>query len=314
MDASRGDESDAVDCAILIVTYNSARHVPDLLGSLPAAAADRSIRTIVVDNGSTDDTLELVRAHPDVLCIESGSNRGYAGGINIGRAKAGTARALLILNPDLHLGPGAIPRMMDALDDPSVGLVSGRLEQFDGDLVMSQRRDPTLLRELGDVVFGNRFARRPAWASEVVAEPSAYVTTQQVDWVAGAAMMISAECDAAVGDWDESFFMYSEEVDYAIRVRKAGWSVVYVPDALAIHEGAGSGRSADLDALVVLNRVRLYRMYHGRVATAVYRFVVALHETSRFWTPSRRHTAKVVMGWTAVPEFPGAAPIDRLPW
>src|SRR5664279_5168804 len=99
-----------VDVAAIVVTYNSATDIGTLISSLRAETVDCRIRMIVVDNGSTDGTLELVRQHPDVVLIAAGANRGYAAGINIGRHTARNAGALLILNPDVFVRPGAVNR------------------------------------------------------------------------------------------------------------------------------------------------------------------------------------------------------------
>ena len=106
-----------VDCSIVIVTYNSERDVVGLLESLPAAAAGITLRTVVVDNGSRDATVDLVRAFPGVRCVETGANLGYPGGINVGREHAGEYSALLVLNPDVVLEPGALREMVAALED-----------------------------------------------------------------------------------------------------------------------------------------------------------------------------------------------------
>ena len=98
------DRADRVDCAVVIVTYNSARDIACVFPRL-LAAAGLTLRTIVVDNGSADATIDLVRRRTDVRCIEVGANLGYAGGINIGRRHACRYSALLVLNPDLVLEP-----------------------------------------------------------------------------------------------------------------------------------------------------------------------------------------------------------------
>lgn len=310
---SADDLSSVVDCSVVVVTYNSARYISELLDSLPDATKGHSFRTIVVDNGSRDGTLELVRAESGVTCIETGANLGYAGGINVGRRNSGRCRAVLILNPDLRLEPGTIDRLFAALDTPGVGVAATRIEEMDRRLVPSQRRDPTLLRAMGDAVLGGSWPGRPTWLGEIVQEPGAYEVTTPVEWAAGAAMLVSAACDEAVGDWDEDFFMYSEEVDFALRARSAGYRMVYVPDAVVVHEGGGSGRNSELSALLALNRVRLYAKYHGRIATAVYRLAIAFHELSRLSAP-RRYGARVVLGLTPPPRFPGAAPIVAVRW
>lgn len=286
------DQQHQVDCAVIIVTYNSARDIAGLLDSLPAAAADLTLRVIVVDNGSVDDTVERVRDHPEVVCVESGANLGYAGGINVGRQHAGRYRALAVLNPDLTLEPGALREMFAALDDPAVGLVVPMLLDFEGHRYPSLRREPTPVSAIGDALFGHYFARRPGRLSEIVRDASAYGYRHPVDWAVGAAMLISAACDRVVGAWDERFFLYCEEVDYATRVRAAGLRIEYVPQARARHRSAGSGHSHALIALKAVNRVRYFEM-HGKPANGM-RAAVLLHELLRSASASHRAALLVV--------------------
>jgi GT2 family glycosyltransferase len=314
VDARPDAGSDRVDCAVVIVTYNSADHLPGLLESLPAASAGCTTRTIVIDNGSTDDTVAIARATEGVTCIESGANLGYAGGINAGRAAAGSRRSTLVLNPDLRVHPGALAELLRALDEPGTGAAVARLVDNDGQTLWSQRRDPTLGRAVGDALFGEVVRHRPAWSGETVDDPAAYEDRHEVDWATGAAILVSEDCERAVGDWDESYFMYSEEVDYALRIRSAGYRILYVPGAVASHAEGGSGRSDALVALLALNRVRCYAAHHGRLASAAYRVVLGLHEASRCWSAARRHSALVVLGLAAPPSFPGAEPVAPVPW
>jgi GT2 family glycosyltransferase len=268
-----------VDCAVIIVTYNSARDILGLLESLPCAAADVTLQVVVVDNGSADATVELVSGRPDVMCVEVGANLGYAAGINIGRERVGDCASILVLNPDLVLEPGAIREMLGVLSDTSVGVVVPMLFDGDGHRCQSLRRRPTLARAIGDALFGHYFGRRPGWLSEVVRSKASYKQRHPVDWATGAAMLISADCDRSVGQWDERFFLYSEEVDYATRARAAGFRIEYLPTARARHRGGGSGQSADLVALMAVNRVRYMEKHRPRLR--VYRAVVALHELLR---------------------------------
>jgi GT2 family glycosyltransferase len=275
-----------VDCAVIIVTYNSARYIASLLDSVLAAAAGLTVRIIVVDNGSADDTAERARDHPGVMCVETGANLGYAGGINAGRHYAGPCGALGVLNPDLILEPGALREMFTALDDPAVGMAVPMILDFDGHREPSLRREPTLASEIGDALFGSHFKRRPRWMSDVVRDEREYGYRHSVDWASGAVMLISAACDRAVGAWDERFFLYMEEVDYAARVRAAGLRVEYVPRARARHRGAGSGRSPALLALMAVNRIRYFEKY-GR-PNRVLRALTLLNQFLRLADPSHR--------------------------
>lgn len=275
-----------VDCAIIIVTYNSARYILNLLSCLSAAAAHLTLRVIVVDNGSKDDTVTLVRSNSDAICVETHANLGYAAGINVGRMHAGQCGSLVILNPDVVLEPGSILEMFKALDDPQVGVVVPTLLDFDGRLSLSLRREPTMMTEIGDAFFAYKFRFCPALLSDLVRDPREYDYRHSVDWATGAAMLISSSCDRVVGPWDESFFLYMEEVDYAARVRNAGLSVLYIPEARARHLGGGSSQSPRLVALMALSRVRYFEKHvdHPRVLRAL----VFLNQLLRSVKPARR--------------------------
>jgi GT2 family glycosyltransferase len=281
-----------VDCAVVIVTYNSGRDIVGLLDSLPAAAAGLTLRVIVVDNGSVDDTVDLVRDRLDVVCVETSANLGYAGGINVGRQHAGDWTALAVLNPDLVLEPGALRKLFAALDEPDVGMTVPMLLEQDGRYYPSLRREPTLATAIGDGIFGGHFAGRPGWLSEIVRDADEYRHRHAIDWAGGAAMLISAACDQAVGPWDERFFLYLEEVDYATRARAAGLRIDFVPEACVRHRGGGSGQSPALTALMAVNRVR-YIEKHGRHPLA-YRAAVILHELLRSADPNHRAALRAV--------------------
>ena len=307
---------DAVDCAVVIVTHNNAGDIAALLASLARQVGGRTLRTVVVDNRSGDGTAEVAEAAGADCVVRSTGNLGYAGGINAGcrTAVASGARAILVLNPDLRVEPGAVATMLDALETPGVGAVVPRLTDPLGRTLRSQRREPTLARAIGDALLGSHLGSRPHWSSEEVRSDWAYERTVAVEWATGAAIMVRREVAAVVGDWDESFFMYSEEVDYCRRIRSTGWRILYLPDAVAIHAEGGSGRSEALTALLVLNTVRAYATTHSRLATAAFRLVVAAGELARAHKPGRVRAAMVVLGLSAPPSFPAAPAIAPVPW
>ena len=171
---SRYSQSERVNCAVVVVTYNSARDIVGLLESLPSAAAGLTLRTVVVDNGSADATIELVRGRSDVICVENPANPGYAAGINAGRECAGQYSAVLVLNPDVVLEPGALREMFAALDEPTVGVVVPMLLDANGHRQPSLRRDPTLTRAIGEGLLGDHLERRPGWLSEIVRDSTDY--------------------------------------------------------------------------------------------------------------------------------------------
>jgi GT2 family glycosyltransferase len=126
-----------------------------------------------------------------------------------------------------------------------------------------------------------------------------------VDWGTGAVLVLTSEVDSAVGAWDEErFFLYSEETDYSRRIREAGFTVRYVPEASVTHRGGGSGSGPALTALNEVNRVRYYRKYHGPVGTAVFRAVVILGELMRYRRPANRAALRALLSrrsWASLP-------------
>jgi GT2 family glycosyltransferase len=295
------DRADRVDCAIVIVTYNSARHIVGLLESLPAAAAGLTVRALVVDNGSTDTTVDLVTGYAGVSCVETGANLGYAGGINVGRRHAGDYSALLVLNPDVVPEPGSLREMFAALGDPAIGIVAPMLLDGAGRPYPSLRRFPSLSRAIGDGMFGSKIRRRPGWLSESVWDEASYGRRQPGDWATGAALLVSAACDRAVGCWDERYFMYSEETDYAIRARAAGFRLEYVPAARVFHSGGGSGTSDALVALHAINRLRYVEKHGGW--PSLYRLVLVLGAIARSRDPGQRVALKAILRrstWSAL--------------
>ncbi|HEY7628443.1 MAG TPA: glycosyltransferase family 2 protein [Ilumatobacteraceae bacterium] len=265
---------------VVIVTYNSAKHIDQLATSLRSALADLPHHVVVVDNASTDDTVTRVR-DAGVCVIEMDHNAGYSAGINAGLSSLGDVSAVLVLNPDITVDQHAVAEMLAALHDPSVGVVVPQNRLYNGELSFVQRRDPSLLRALASTVLGANRASRWPKLSEVVQDAEAYAQVRDVDWGVGAVMMISRACLDAVGPWDESFFLYSEEIDYCQRVRRSGRRVRYVPSAVIFHEGGGGAHNPRLRTMMTINKVRLYARHHNRVAAWAFFAASWLYEASR---------------------------------
>lgn len=267
----------------VVVTHNSAGLLPELFASLPGAMEGLDPWSVtIVDNGSTDGTLEAVAAlAPHALVVDLGENAGYAAGVNAGMRGSIGARAHLILNPDVRLEPGTVARLLAALDTPGIGIAVPRLVDEHGVLCRSLRREPTILRALGESLLGGERAGRIGLFGEVVVDPASYSRPDEWDWASGAAMLISSECSLAAGPWDESFFLYSEETDFCLRARDAGFRTRLVPEARGVHIGGALHASDDLWSLLAMNRVRLYRSRHAPVATWAFWAGVALGEGLR---------------------------------
>jgi GT2 family glycosyltransferase/glycosyltransferase involved in cell wall biosynthesis len=277
---------------VALVTYNSEAVLGGCLESLDVAAAHAGPwRLVVADNASADGSVALVEAlAPEATVVRLPRNLGYAAGVNAAIAAAPGAGPVLVLNPDVRLEPEALVRMLRALDRPGTGIAVPRLEDAAGRLQHSLRREPTVLRALGQALFGERSGRIPL-LGETVTRGGAYTRPVSADWATGAAMLISRACLDTVGPWDESYFLYSEETDFALRARDAGFALRHVPDACAVHLGGESESSPLLWSILTVNRVRLYRRRHGRASAAAFAGAVLLGEAIRAFGGDARHRA-----------------------
>lgn len=280
---------------VIVVTWNSAGALPDLFASLDAGLAGLRYELVLVDNDSADDTVAVARhLTPHCRIVRTGHNAGYAAAINAGHAAvsaghvpaAGRHDAVLVLNPDIRLGPGSVLALYRALGD-GTGIAVPAIRHSDGTRADSLRREPSITRALGEAILGQRAGRLAAFGETVLGD-AAYARSSIVDWATGAIMLISGDCARACGPWDESFFLYSEETDFALRARDHGYLTRYVPTAEAIHLGGHSRVSPALWSLLTVNRVRLYRKRHGGVATAVFWSMVLLRESIRALFGQRR--------------------------
>ncbi|HWI31332.1 MAG TPA: glycosyltransferase family 2 protein [Microbacterium sp.] len=262
------------DVAAVVVTYNSERHIAELLDSLPASMGDLSYSVVVVDNGSSDGTLALLDARSDCLVVRS-TNVGYAGGMNRAVRESPAHSTVLILNPDSTLDPGAVPTMLEVLRRTGAAVVAPRVREEDGSLSPTLRRGPTMGR-----VGGLSFTGLPAF-TERIEDAREYDTEHEVEWAVGAILLVDGELYASLGGMDESYFLYSEETDFSLRAKDAGLPTVYTPAAGAMHVGGGSGESATTHTMKILNRVRLYRRRAGTFRASIYFGMTVLVELRR---------------------------------
>lgn len=295
---------------VTIVTFNSADVLGGCLDTLREALRGvPNARVVVADNASSDDTVRIAATHPIAArVVPLPENLGYAGGINAGLRAVRAAGPILVLNPDVRLAPDAVERLLVELGQPGVGICVPKLLDEHGSTSPSLRRDPTVGRALGEAVLGGiRAGRHERWG-EVVRVPSAYLESRTADWATGAVMLISRECAAAVGAWDESFFLYSEETDFALRARDAGFSLRYEPDAVVVHRGGESNSSPRLSAILAVNRIRLFRRRHSLTRTAAFAAAVVLNSMLRVTAPTHRAVlAALLLPWRHPAELRGAS-------
>ena len=271
----------APNVAICVVTYNSAPLIADLVDSLERGAAGVTWSLVFADNASSDDTLSEIERHaPHAKVVRNGGNLGYAAGVNAAVRGAGPQDAYLILNADVRLDPGCVLTLFETLT-PEIGIVVPRLADAAGVRISSLRRTPTVLRAWGDALFGAERVGRFSRLGEIVTDPKAYEREHATDWAEGSTQLVSSECWEACGEWDESYFLYSEEAEYDLRIRDFGMMTWFQPRATAQHLEGGSADNARQWSLLVANRIKLFRATHGRASTVAFWCATAAREGSR---------------------------------
>lgn len=207
------------------------RHPDETLGCLAGVRGVDGVRAIVVDNGGSPAIRDRLPA--DVVVVRSERNLGYAGGANLGirAALAADAAIVAVLNDDARVAPDAWRAAAARLaSDPRVAVVGPKVRLRD---------DPSALwLAWGDVTWRQSLV---ALHGDRVPDGPAFAAVRDVDWIAGCAMWMRAAAVRALGDFDEAFFAYHEEVEWCTRARRAGWRVVYDPAVEVAHGGRGTG-------------------------------------------------------------------------
>jgi len=227
--------------AAVVVNYESGDALARCVGDLAQAGLGD---LVVVDNGSSDGSVaEARRAVPGIDVVVPGGNLGYGAAVNRGVAATG-APLVLVCNPDLEVPREAVGALVAALEaDPARAVVGPLVRTPAGDRYPSARRFPSMVDAAGHALLGlfapdNRFTR----AYQRSELDDATVEVRAADWVSGACFLARRDAFEGVGGFDESYFMYAEDVDLCWRLGRAGWSVAYAPTAEVTHL---QGRSTD---------------------------------------------------------------------
>ena len=230
--------SESPRVAVVVVTYDALPWIENCLDSLAGAEA------VMVDNGSSDGTVEFVRKrYPDVRLVQA-ENRGLGAGWNIGIRET-SAQYILLLNADAWMTEGSLDRLVEFADSRPLSAVIGpRLRNLDGTLQRSVRGYPTVWRLATEYLVLRKLAPRSSALNAFYGGGFDHDEVRSVEVVMGACMLLRRDAIAEVGECDEDYFLFSEETDWCFRFRQAGWEVVFFPGAECTHvRGAShSGR------------------------------------------------------------------------
>lgn len=247
-----------IDLSIIILSYNTLRVLQECLESIKRSETTGfSFETIVVDNASTDGSVKMVREEfPWVRLIVSKKNLGFAGGCNLGLKKA-AGRYILFLNSDTIVKPIAFKKMIAFMDkDPAIGVSTPKTVLFSGGMDPDCHRGfPTPWASICYFFGLERCFPKSKFFGQY---HKAYLNldrVHEIDAGFGTFMFVRREALEQVGDWDESYFFYGEDLDLFYRIKKAGWKVMFYPEPLVMHhKGASSGLRKESKRITRVNK------------------------------------------------------------
>ncbi len=255
-----------VDLSIIVVNWNVAALLRRCLASCFAQSGGLSIEVIVVDNASADGSVALVRDEFSAAwLIVNPDNRGFSAGVNQGIA-ASSGRYVMLLNPDAELAANSAATLVGYLDEhPDAGVVGPRLIHADGAWQSSPRRFPTFLTMMLESTPLQAVVERLPLLRRYYMEDESNTAAHEADWLVGACLVVRRTAIEQTGAMDAGFFMYSEELDWCQRIRRAGWRVVYLPQTTVVHhEGQSAAQASGRRAINFnISKVRYWAKWHG---------------------------------------------------
>jgi len=274
-----------VDISVVIVGWNAKQYLELCLDSLEKAPPRRTVEVFVVDNASTDGSVEMIEAkYPWVKLIKSSENLGFSRGNNVAIRQC-QGRYIALVNPDVIVFPGCLDALADFLDqNPKVGNVGPRVFNPDMSMQSTCRRFPSLWNNFCtasrlETVFKNS----PFFAGEHMFY-FPHDRTLAVDVIVGCFSFIRREAFDQVGLLDEGLFMYGDDVDWCRRARKAGWEMVFYPGAQAIHDRGKTTASYPVRFAVAQQRsiLHYWKKHHGFWGVLGIRSIMCLHHLVRY--------------------------------
>jgi GT2 family glycosyltransferase len=261
-----------LDISIIVISFNTRDFVLDCLASVHETVNDVSFEVWLVDNNSTDGTVEAVRkAYPDVAIIENKENRGFAAANNQALRQM-NGRYALLLNSDTVLTSGAVKELYEFMEYVhEAGMACGQLLNQDGSKQNSIASFPSLL-----TLLANETALRILMPHRFPSKRRYYASPVPVDSGIGACLMVRKEAIDDVGFFDERYFFFFEETDWAYRMKRNGWAVYFVPFARIYHaQGKTVGSGVDSRIMFYRSRYAFFRKWHHHSYPLFY-FVVFL--------------------------------------
>lgn len=270
--------------SVIIVTWNGKKYTLECLTSLRAQGGSVPFEIIVVDNASTDGTPDAIcEQFPEVLLVRNTANLGFAKANNIGIARS-RGNYVCLVNSDVVVPPGCLDKMVGYLEkNPGIGLLGPKMMSPDGSIGQSVMRLPTVWNTVCSALGLHSIFPTSRVFGGFLMEGYPYGRIDDVEVLTGWFWMVPRVALQQVGGLDEQFFMYGEDIDWSYRFIKAGWRVVFYPDAEALHYGAASSAEAPTRFYIEMRRAnrQYFRKHHGRLGSVGYILATCIHELVR---------------------------------
>jgi GT2 family glycosyltransferase len=272
------------DLSVIVVNWNTRVILQDCLYSIYKQAGSVNYEVVVVDNGSTDGSVEMVKEKfSQVRIIENSQNLGFARANNVG-IRVATGRYICLINSDVTLLDDCIGRLTAFMDNhPNVGMAGPKILNCDGTVQHSCRHFPSIWNTFCQAVGLNRIFPKSELFSYWIMDYWDHSSTRKVDALSGCFWMIRREAMDKVGLLDENFFIYGEDLDWSRRFHNVGWDTVFYPEAQAMHLGAASSANAPVKFYIELQKADLqyWKKHHGRIGEISYAGIILLREIIR---------------------------------
>ena len=276
--------TETITLSIIIVNFETPSYTLECIRSIYKNPPPSSFEIILIDNGSKDGSLDLVRSEfPEVICIETGSNQGFSKANNLGVNNA-RGQQVLLLNSDTEILDNSIARMLDYMAlHPDMGVVGPKQLNGQGRLQLSWGSFPTLVSEIYRKLIHYRLSVNDFKVRDYLEEK--YAGRTEVDWVSGSCLMARKKALLDAGLLDEHYFMYFEDIDLCRKVKEGGWGIRYLSDMTILHYGGVSARKNIMRVLVEYRRSQIYftRKYYGLHGVLVLKALLLLKSFLNFF-------------------------------
>lgn len=307
-----------MDATVTIVNYNTRAKLVDCLASIRSTSDRLRLEVIVVDNGSTDGSAEMVhRDFPYVRLVEAGENLGFGRAHNRAMAMGG-GRHFIVLNPDTIVRPGTFERLVTFLDTtPEAGACGPAIEDASGAFAHSGHRDfsvPSVAANafnLRALMPRDEFLRQHfgAWLGKLHSAYHPHDSLREVDWIDGACLVVRRAAYEQTGGFDEGIFLNAEDFEWCYRMRQHGWRIYHVPDVKIVHLMHQSKEQVYVPSVVAHYRSMLY-VFRKHYSYAEYLAVKGILLVAFAWRlglatlervlPLRRRPAREAEAYAAV--------------